>query len=100
MADRRAASIFFNTSPTLPVTGACLLYGVVLSARAGGASLSIYDVNSKTAAPLASRKVVVYTSSATGTKNWNPPLPVEMTNGIFCSMSARGNATIIYSTRQ
>lgn len=95
----RTTSLFFNTSPTLAATGACLLYGAILSS-AGAASLSIYDFGSKTAAPIANRKVVLYTSSATGTKTCLPMLPLEMANGLFISMSAKGNATVLYTTRR
>lgn len=85
---------------TMAATGPSLLYGVMLSSRAGGASLIVYDHSSMGTAAISRVMMRVYTSSSTGTTTVCPPLPIQLDLGCMLSMSAKGVGTVFISRRK
>ena len=98
MPRERCDSLFF-TAATVASTGAGLLYGAMLSCKAGGASLTVYNNGSTGNAALSARKLVLMTSDATGTVSILMPMAVQMATGIFCSMSSGACGTVFFSRR-
>ncbi len=99
MADRRIYAKTLTTSG-LAFTAGGLLYGAVLSSRAGGASFTAYNVAHATTGHSSTQKtLVLYQSSATGSTVFTPALPVQMATGCHCSLSAKAVVNIFFSRK-
>lgn len=99
MADRRITSILRSTAGKA-VTGACLLYGVVLSGKTGAASLTICDSITGGAVAAAARVMPLYKATPTGTTLALLPLPRQMDVGVFVSLAgAPVHVVVFYSDR-
>ena len=99
MADHRITSVVRSTAGKV-TSGACLLYGAVLSAGSGSASVTICDSITGAAVANAARVLPVYKSSPTGTTTALLPYPRQMSSGIFVSLAgAPVHVVVLYSLR-
>ena len=93
------ADIHYLEASSLLSADPCTLLGAVLSAGTGGASLILCNYGTATAVPLSSRVLPLYLASATGTTSMLYGDGIDLSAGLFVSMSSGGVASILWSAR-
>ena len=97
MAGHRITSIL-KTASGLVVNAPCLLYGIVLTGKTGAASATVCDFATGTAVPLSSRVLSLYKASATSSTYVPFEPPVQLSSGLFVTMTAgQLQTTLAYS---